>query len=50
MATDAEGYRMHSDLADWCPLISPPEEYAEEAGFAARLLAGPQGRSARCWN
>ena len=43
MATDTDGYRLYSDLAAWWPLISPPEEYAEEAGFAARLL----GQAAR---
>jgi SAM-dependent methyltransferase len=26
--------------ASWWPLISPPEDYAEEAAFAARLLSG----------
>ena len=29
---------MYSTLASWWPLISPVEEYAEEAGYAARLL------------
>ena len=32
-------YRFYGDLADWWPLISPPEEYSEEASFAASLLA-----------
>ncbi|MGH3385649.1 MAG: class I SAM-dependent methyltransferase [Nocardioidaceae bacterium] len=31
-------YRFYGDLADWWPLISPPEEYVEEAAEAARLL------------
>lgn len=31
-------YRFYRDLAPWWPLISPAEEYAEEAGFAAELL------------
>jgi SAM-dependent methyltransferase len=31
--------RFYSDLARWWPLISPVEEYAEEAEEAARLLA-----------
>lgn len=31
-------HRLYADLADWWPLISPPEEYAEEAAFAAMLL------------
>lgn len=30
--------RFYDDLAVWWPLISPPEEYAEEAAFAATLL------------
>jgi SAM-dependent methyltransferase len=43
MAQDPDGYRLYADLADWWPLISPPEEYAEEAAFAARVL----GRAAK---
>ncbi len=31
-------YRFYDDLAAWWPLISPPEEYAEEAAFVATLL------------
>lgn len=31
-------YRFYGDLAVWWPLISPPEEYAEEAAFAATVL------------
>ena len=31
-------HRLYTDLAPWWPLISPPDEYAEEAAFAARLL------------
>jgi SAM-dependent methyltransferase len=31
-------HRLYSDLAPWWPLISPPDEYAEEAAFAAGLL------------
>ena len=38
MAADQAGYRLYQDLAAWWPLISPPEEYAEEAAFAGRLL------------
>lgn len=33
-----EKYRFYGDLAPWWPLISAPEEYAEEAAFAATLL------------
>ncbi len=33
------GHRFYGDLAVWWPLISPPEEYAEEAAFAAALLS-----------
>ena len=32
-------HRFYGDLAPWWPLISPPEDYAEEAVFAADLLA-----------
>ncbi|HSH60312.1 MAG TPA: hypothetical protein VK988_11875 [Acidimicrobiales bacterium] len=32
-------YRFYGDLAVWWPLISPPDEYTEEAAFAARLLS-----------
>jgi SAM-dependent methyltransferase len=31
-------HRFYRDLAPWWPLISAPEEYAEEAAFAATLL------------
>ncbi len=33
------GSRFYGDLAEWWPLISAPEEYAEEAAFAATVLA-----------
>jgi Methyltransferase domain len=36
-------HRLYQDLAAWWPLISPPEEYAEEAAFAARLLRQASG-------
>jgi len=32
----------YGDLAPWWPLISAPDEYAEEAAFAAELLAGAE--------
>jgi SAM-dependent methyltransferase len=38
MAPDTDDYRLYADLAPWWPLISPPEEYEEEAAFAARVL------------
>jgi Methyltransferase domain len=31
-------HRLYSDLAGWWPLISPPDEYTEEAAFVAALL------------
>jgi SAM-dependent methyltransferase len=33
-------YRLYQELADWWPLISPPEEYADEAARLAELF-GP---------
>lgn len=35
---DPADYRFYRDLAEWWPLISPPEDYAEEAAYAAELL------------
>lgn len=32
-------YRFYHDAAPWWPLISPPEDYAEEAAFAATALS-----------
>jgi SAM-dependent methyltransferase len=37
-ADDSAPHRFYGDLAEWWPLISPPEEYAEEAAFAASVL------------
>lgn len=31
-------YRFYGELATWWPLISPPDEYAEEASFIATVL------------
>jgi trans-aconitate methyltransferase len=39
MADPPATYRFYGDLAPWWPLVSPPEGYAEEAVFAAALLA-----------
>jgi len=33
-----DDYRFYGDLAQWWPLISPPEEYTEEAAQAASIL------------
>jgi SAM-dependent methyltransferase len=38
MAGMAGEYRLYQELAGWWPLISPPEEYAEEAAYLARVL------------
>jgi SAM-dependent methyltransferase len=35
---EREGPRLYSDLAVWWPLLSPAEEYAEEATFYALVL------------
>jgi SAM-dependent methyltransferase len=32
-------YRLYQDLAEWWPLISPPEEYAADAASLARVFA-----------
>src|SRR3954451_21725201 len=31
-------HRFYGELAPWWPLISPPEEYIEEAAYAATML------------
>jgi SAM-dependent methyltransferase len=31
-------YRLYQELAGWWPLISPPDEYAEEAAYLAAVL------------
>ena len=38
MAEPPTEHRFYGDLAAWWPLISPAEEYAEEAAFAASVL------------
>jgi SAM-dependent methyltransferase len=43
MTTDPADYRLYRDLAQWWPLISPPEEYAEESAFTARVLLQAPG-------
>lgn len=32
-------HKLYSDLATWWPLLSPPEEYADEAAFFGQILA-----------
>jgi trans-aconitate methyltransferase len=38
MTDEPVRHRFYGDLATWWPLISPPEDYEEEATFAARVL------------
>ena len=42
-------YRLYQELADWWPLISPPEEYAEEAACLAELFGPAAIECGRCW-
>jgi SAM-dependent methyltransferase len=35
-------YRIYADLAAWWPLISPPQEYADEAAYLAAVLGSAQ--------
>lgn len=42
MANSETRYRFYGDLAEWWPLISPPEEYLEEAAFVASVLHGAE--------
>ena len=39
MSDTTGGQRFYGDLARWWPLISPVEDYEEEAGFSAALLS-----------
>jgi SAM-dependent methyltransferase len=39
MTNQSPDYGFYGELADWWPLISPPEEYTEEAAFFATLFA-----------
>ncbi len=38
MSDDPIEYRFYGELAEWWRLISPPDEYAEEAEFVRTLL------------
>jgi SAM-dependent methyltransferase len=38
MTSDPVRYDFYGELATWWPLISPPDDYAEEAAYAATLL------------
>ena len=43
--------RMYTDLADWFHLLTPPEEYAEEADFYFSAIAdASRRRYGRCWS
>ncbi len=39
--------KLYGELASWWPLLSPPEDYAEEAAIYRRLLAGDHWQSPR---
>lgn len=43
MAEATAGYRLYQDLASWWPLISPPQDYAEEAAFMAGVFGRASG-------
>ena len=37
--------KLYDDLFTWWPLLSAPEEYAEEAAFYERMLVGASARA-----
>ena len=41
------GPRLYRDLADWYPLLTPVDDYAEEAAFYRRLFETQCKRPAR---
>ncbi len=43
----AKGLRMYGDLAAWWPLLSAPQDYAEEAGIFLAVLREALGREPR---
>jgi SAM-dependent methyltransferase len=45
MSEGAARLHLYSDLADWWPLLSAPEEYAEEAAFYWRTLTDACGQA-----
>ena len=40
-------HRLYTDLAEWWPLLSPPEDYAEEAALYLEFLTHALGRAPR---
>jgi len=44
MQAEPERPRLYDELADWWPLLSPPEEYEEEAAFYRGVLTGAASR------
>ena len=38
MSDEPTTHRFYGELAVWWPLISPPEEYEEEAAFVASVV------------
>lgn len=38
MASADEQYRLYGELAQWWPMISPPEDYADEAAYLGAVL------------
>ncbi len=45
LIADTEGPKLYTEFASWWPLLSSPDEYAEEAAFYQRLLVGACERS-----
>ena len=39
--------RLYDDVVDWWPVISPPTEYAEEAGLYVEMIRAPAQRPVR---
>jgi SAM-dependent methyltransferase len=47
VASMSSEWRFYTDLASWWPLVSPPEDYREEAAFIAGLLRRADGTARR---